>query len=319
MDKFVAMNVFRHVVQCGSFARAAEKLGLSTTAASRHIANLEESLGSVLLHRSTRKISVSEKGKIYYERCCDLLDQLAETESLVCESDARVVGRLRVSAPVTLAQKYIIPHIPDFLMRHPELRLEISLNDCQVDLAEEGVDVAIRVTQKPQSHLIARPLAPARIALCASPAYLARHGTPETPQDLMHHNCLTHAHVPGTWRFIREGQLHEVPIRGQLHTDSCDMLRTAALAHQGIILEPTFNVGADLCAGRLVSLLPGYAYARQYQIYAVYLSSNRNSGRVLAFVDFVEELFGRGSPVWDQRLPDAEGRLTEHQLAAVAA
>lgn len=303
MDKLVAMSVFRAVVECGSFAKASEKLDISTTTTSRLVGELEQALGISLLHRSTRKISLTECGMAYYGRCCQHLEDIAATEMAICGERSKVQGTLRLSVPYSFGNTFLAPHIPRFMAAFPELRVDIAYSDRLVDLAQEGIDLAVRICRDVNSMYVARPLAPVQVAVCGSPDYLARHGFPQHPEDLCRHNCLCYSNLAtgNQWVLQKDGQEFSVAIHGTLRSNNGETNRLAALAGLGLIREPTFIVGDDLRAGRLVRVLPDYA-TRPLAIYAVYLPANRNSARIRAITDFLVGAFAEHAPRWDRDL-----------------
>lgn len=304
MDTLQAMRVFTAVVDAGAFARAADNLNISTTATSRHVADLEKHLGAQLLQRSTRRLHLTEIGSAYYERAKQILADVEEAEALAHDAVGRPKGTLRISLPLSFGLRYIAPQLADFCNRYPELQVEVSFADRQVDLVEEGIDVALRITREITSpNLIARPLAPVRLTLCAAPAYLARVGTPQVPDDLRQHDCLTYVYASSgdTMNLFRDGERHSVPVRGSFRSNNGDMLRLAALAGRGIVLQPTFLVGDDLRAGTLVPVLPNYTPA-QPTAYAVYLGGARRLARVKAFVEYISGAVAAMQPVWDEGL-----------------
>lgn len=299
MDKLVAMSVFRCVVDCGSFARASAKLGISTTSASRHVNDLEQAIGVKLLHRSPRQISLTEGGCHYYQRCCQHLDDIAATE-LSLSSEAMVMaGPLRLTAPCSFTHAFLGHHLARFVEHYPMIQTEVLFSDRLVDLAEDAVDVALRVTRVVPDMYVARPLAVIRTVLCASPAYLQRQGVPATHEDLRQHNCIgyTNRTVGNIWVLRRDGQEYTIPTCGNFRSNSGDMNRTAALAGHGIICEPLFIVGQDLAEGRLQRVLPDYATIPT-QLQAIYLPINRGCPRVRALVDFVAEALESAGPLW---------------------
>jgi DNA-binding transcriptional LysR family regulator len=301
MDRLQAMKVFVAVVEAGAFARAAEPLRLSTTAVSRLVADLERHLGARLLHRTTRRLSLTDIGGQYYERCRRILADVDEAENLAAGADAQARGLMRLSLPHSFGLAYIAPLLPAFCARHPELRLEVAFSDRFIDLAEEGFDLAVRISRRVDAQLVARPLAPVQLAACAAPAYLVAQGAPSTPEDLRRHDCLTYSYAVGgdTWRFVREGRELAVQVKGRLRSNSGEMNRCAALAGLGIALEPTFLVAEDLRAGRLVRVLPDYEL-ESATAQVVYLPGSRGSARVGALVDYLREAFGPDAPPWER-------------------
>lgn len=312
MDKLIAMSVFRAVAESGSFAKASEKLGISTTSASRHVGDLEHALGLSLLHRSTRKISLTECGTLYYERCCQHLDDIAATESAVAGDCAAVRGSLRLSVPYSFGNSFLAPRISRFMDLYPELKIELLFSDRIVDLAQDGIDVAVRISSSVSGMYIAKRLAVIRTALCASPDYLARAGVPRHPDDLAKHNCLCYSNLAtgNVWALHKSGEKFAVPVHGSLRSNNGDMNRLAALAGKGIICEPTFIVGNDLRAGRLVQVLPEYA-SNTTAAHAVFLPASRNSIRIRALLNHLSNIFETEYPKWDHGLRQTTAAASE--------
>jgi DNA-binding transcriptional LysR family regulator len=287
------MQVFAKVVEQGGFARAAARLAISPSACSRHVAELEAHLGTRLLNRTTRRLSLTETGRGYYERCVQLLADLEEAEQAAAESAERPRGTIRLTTAVHFGVRHVAPAIADFMAKHPGVRFDVSLSDRFVDLVEEGYDLAVRIGSTGGENVVARKLGEARIVACASPAYLRAHGTPRRPEDLARHACLLYEHLPvrGTWEFRdREGRTRAVRVAGPLHSNSGDLAAAAAVAGTGIAFEPDFIVGPELRAGRLVPILAAYE-APASPIYAVYPSRRYLPARVRMFVAFLAERF----------------------------
>jgi len=293
MDRFHAIRVFAQVVESGSFSRAAERLDLSTTAASRSVADLEAHLQTRLLNRTTRKLSLTESGQAFYGRSVQLLHDLDEAEREASRAAVTPRGTIRLSASVNFGVRHLAPAIAEFLLRHPDVKFDAQLSDRMVDLVEEGFDLAIRIGGTGSENLVARKLGETRLVPCASPAYLRRHGVPKTPQDLARHNCFTYEYVSPRheWRFLDlQGHEHNVRISGTLHSNNGDLLAGAAARDAGIVFEPGFIVGGDVRAGRLVPLLQDYR-APLSPIFAVYPSRKHLSAKVRVFADFLVERF----------------------------
>lgn len=303
MDKFFAMSVFRAVAETGSFSKASEVLGLSTTTTSRQVAELEKSLGVALLYRSTRHVGLTDNGRLYIERCRQHLDDIADTEQMLSGDRASVRGTLRLSVPATFGRIFLMPHLAGFMKAYPELRLDVHFADRVVDLAGERVDLAIRICTAVHSGLIARPLTEIRKVLCASPAYLARHGTPTCPEDLRRHQCLLYTQTTegDAWVLTRGGETLTLPLRGHLRTNNSEMLCQAAIDGHGILLEPSFICGNALRSGALQRILPDYEAVPRH-VYAVFSGSSRQSGKIRAFVDYLVDCLP-GQPPWDHDLP----------------
>jgi DNA-binding transcriptional LysR family regulator len=293
MDRFAAMQVFARVVEHGSFAKAAERLSISTSACSRYVADLEAHLDVRLLNRTTRRLSLTESGQTFYERCVQVLTDLAEAEQSAAMSTARPRGTLKLTCGISFGVRHVARLVGMFVARHPEVRFDVQLSDRFVDLVEEGFDLAIRIGESPTQNLIARKLGETRLVPCAAPEYLRERGAPATPADLAQHACLTYEYLPqrGTWRFQdRAGGEHAVRVAGPVHANNGDLLAAAAVEGIGIAMEPDFIVDADVAAGRLVRVLPDYVPAPT-NVYAVYPSRRHLSAKVRAFVDFLAERF----------------------------
>ncbi|MCX7892295.1 MAG: LysR family transcriptional regulator [Burkholderiales bacterium] len=295
MDRFAAMNVFVKVAELGSFARAAERLGISTSACSRQVADLEAHLDTRLLNRTTRRLSLTESGQAFLERAQQVLADLADAERVASSGRERPRGTLRLTCAIQFGVRHLAPAIGDFVARHPEVRFDVSLSDRMVDLVEDGFDLAIRIGESRSQNLIARRIGETRVIPCAAPAYLARHGAPKRPEDLAGHACLTYEYLPArhTWRFRdRKGGDRPVRVSGPVHANNGEFLAAVAVAGAGISMEPDFINGPDVKAGRLVPLL------REFEppatgIYAVYPSRRHLSAKVRVFVDFLADRFAR--------------------------
>ncbi|RUQ68177.1 LysR family transcriptional regulator [Azospirillum doebereinerae] len=299
MDRLDDMLAFIKVVDTKSFTAAADRLNLSKSVVSRRIGELENRLGARLLNRTTRKLSLTEVGQAYYERCTRILADLEEAEQAVADLHAAPRGRLRVNAPVSFGVMHLAPAVAEFLERYPSIEIDMDLNDRYVDLVDEGYDLAIRIGRLRDSSLIARRLAPARTVLCASPAYLLAHGTPRTPEDLANHRCLIYTNLPtpDVWPFQVGGETRNVRVSGPLRGNNGDLLREAAIAGIGIVLSPTFLCGDALASGRLLSFLAEHVPS-EASVNAVYPQNRHLSPKVRVFVDFLVERFGP-RPYWD--------------------
>jgi len=299
MDRLDAMRVFVKVVANGSFAQAGRQLGLTRSAVSKGVMELERVLGVRLLDRTTRRVSATEAGLAYFERCQDILARIEETELEVSSLNAEPRGVLKINAPMTFAARYLSSAIADFRNAYPDVRIEASLNDRFIDPIEEGVDVTIRIAQLEDSSLIARKLAPARLVLVAAPNYLEKHGTPETPDDLKDHDCLSYGHSTTLQHWLLsnpEGDMR-VPINATMCSNNGDLLRIAALAGHGIAKLPTFIVGPDIGAGRLQTVLDSHR-PRDLGIYAMYAPNRYLAAKTRVFVDFMADRFGP-EPEWE--------------------
>lgn len=298
MDRYSGMAVFVKVVETSSFAATARYLGMSPAMVSRHIQLLEERLGARLLNRTTRRVSLTEVGQIYHERCLRILSELEEADRAASELQSVPRGRLRVTAPMTFGTRNLAPIIADYLHQYPEVSIDLSLDDRCVDLVEEGFDLAIRVGVLADSSLIARRLTLAEMVLCASPAYVERHGVPKTPRDLEQHNCLAYAYSRSRneWRFIGpDGTEEIIPVSGRFLANNGDALRIVARQAIGITMAPKFIVEEEMKAGHLVRLLPEYRTSA-FPVHAVYPHSRFLSAKARTFIDFLVSSFSRSSP-----------------------
>lgn len=300
MDKLEAMNAFAKVVALGSYAEAGRALGLTRSAVSKAVMELEHVLGARLLDRTTRRVSPTEAGLSYYERCLDILSRIEETELQVSRLHDEPRGVLRINAPMSFGMLYLGDAIAAFMAAYPDLSVEMTLNDRFIDPVEEGVDVTIRIAALADSSLIARKLAPARRVLVASPAYLAAHGTPATPDDLAQHRWLGYgASGLQRWSYTKaDGSVGSVPLKTALNANNGHILRDAALAGQGITELPTFLVGCDLAAGKLALVLPGFQRP-ELGIHALYTPNRYLAAKTRVFIDFLAARFGT-CPEWDR-------------------
>ena len=297
MDKFREMLAFAAVVDAGSFVGAADSLNTSKAAVSRHVNDLEQRLGVRLLNRTTRKLSLTDDGQNFLPQCKDILSAIEQAESQLSSHSAEASGMLRVSAPVTFGVLHLADLWGAFLQAHPKVTLDVSLSDRTVDLVEEGFDVAIRISASPHPTLIDRKLATTRVIVCASPTYLARHGTPTHPDELASHDIISYSYWSSRDEWTFEGPQGEVSVRtrSRMYANNGDTCLAAALDHQGIILQPDFLVAGPLRRGELVPLLPGYL-APEIGIHAVYASRKQLPLKVRKLIDFLVEAFRH--PAW---------------------
>lgn len=291
------LSSFLSVVRAGSFVGAADATDLSKAAVSRHVAELEAHLGVRLLHRTTRRLSLTEDGQRFHARASELITLMAELEAETVSSGGEATGLLRINAPLTFGNLHLAPLWPRFTAAHPDVSLDITLNDRVVDLVDEGYDLAIRITNMPSSQLVSRRLATTGIVLCAAPGYLAKFGTPTHPRELADHQVISYSYWTGGdfWRFTGEDGEVQVRVKPRIHTNSGDTCRAAALEDQGIILQPDFLVGSDLKQGTLVELMPSYR-SIELGIHAVYATRKHLPMKTRRLVDFLVESFQR--PSW---------------------
>lgn len=301
MDRFADMKMFVAVVDAGSISGASERLEVAKSAVSRRLADLEARLGAELLHRTTRTLSLTDSGRAFYERAQHILADLEEAEQAVSQAHGAIRGRLKVALPLSFGLLHLASLINEFMTLHPEVEFDLDFNDRQIDLMQEGFDLAIRIARLPDSSLIARKLAPIRHVACASPDYLARHGTPARADDLAGHAGLVYSNLanPGLWSYVGpDGQPDSVQVPVKLRANNGDFLRRAAIAGQGVILHPTFYLNDAIRSGELAPLLTDHTWP-ELNAYAVYPPTRHLSRRVRAFVDFLAEKLA-GEPYWDR-------------------
>ncbi len=304
MKNLTDIAVFVKVVDSGSFTAAAEQLKMSKSVVSKYVTRLENRLGARLLNRTTRRLSLTEVGHIFYARSQRGLQELEEANAEVFRLQSAPRGTLRLNTPMSFGILHIAPALSDFLSRYPELSVDMNMDDRKVDLVEEGFDLAIRISDLPDSSLVARRLGPCRHIVCAAPEYLQRHGVPRTPKDLRKHNTITYKYQasPNQWHFLTaEGGHISVPVSGSIQMNNSLALRETLLRGVGITLTPTFVVGADITAGRLQPVLSNY-HTHVLSIYIVYPQRRHLSPKVRAFIDFMAARIS-DSPYWERVEP----------------
>lgn len=310
MDRLEDLRLFTLVAEGRSFTKAADKLGLSKSAASRRIGELETRLGARLFNRTTRHISLTQVGEGFYARVTQALDALEEAERSVASQHAAPRGVLKLAAPMSFGIVHLSGAIADFMGLYPEVTVDMDLSDRFVDLVEEGYDLAVRIGRLKDSSLVARRLCPVRAVICASPDYLNRRGTPQTPADIADHDCLIYTNVqnPDQWTFRTapgSEETQNVRLKGRLRANNGDALREAAMHGQGLVLLPTFIVGDALAAKRLVPVLDTWLPPPS-AANALYPANRHLSPKVRAFVDFLAGRFGP-VPYWDAALTVMKG------------
>jgi DNA-binding transcriptional LysR family regulator len=310
MDTLLSMRVFAKVVETENFTEAARRLKLSPPMVTRHIQSLERRVGARLINRTTHQFSLTEAGAIYHERCVRLLSDIEVAEDAVGSLGRLPQGRLRLSAPMDFGYVELWPVVREFMRRHPQVHVDLTLTNRMVDLIEEEIDLAIRVSERPlDGALIARKLATSRQVVCASPAYLRQHGTPRTPQELMAHKCL----IYGTavrhegWAFSRNGKSHRIKVAGCLQSNLLRLLCQAAVEGTGIMMQPTFSIWEHLAEGRLTTLLDDWS-AGGLGVYIVFPSRSFLPAKTRSFIDFLAGHF-RNDPDDDVWLRRARARL----------
>jgi DNA-binding transcriptional LysR family regulator len=299
-SSFQQMAVFAKVVGAGSLSAAARELGLSPALVSRKLAALEARLGVRLINRTTRSLHLTDEGASYYDACGRLLAEIEEADAAVAAGRVEPQGVLRVALPASFGHQHVSPLIPEFAARHPKVRLALSLSDRNVNVIEEGFDVAVRIAELEDSSLAARRLAPNRRVVCASPQYLARHGMPRVPDDLKHHNCLTTSDFAMSWDYKDpRGKPGTARVAGGYACDNWEVLREWALAGLGIALKSTWDIYRHLQDGTLVALFPGYSFHSDVAIYAVYPHRRHLPAKTRVFIEFLAASFGP-DPYWER-------------------
>lgn len=298
MDTIDGMRTFLAVAKEGSFTAAANTLDMSTALASKYVGQLETRLGTRLLNRTTRSISLTEAGAAYLERAQQILDDLNALEGSLGDSTAEPSGTLIVSAPVTFGEMYLADMIAEFLDQHQALSVDLRLTDRFVSLVDEGIDVALRIGTLADSSNIARRIAPARIITCASPEYLDAHGIPQSPSDLSEHVCIVDRNFRNgaAWSFGRGAKTQTIKVEGRIITNGAAAIRNLLVAGQGVARVPSYAVGEDIKQGRLRTVLANYE-SEPLGLHAVYPHSRYLAAKVRSFVDFAALRFQ--SPSWD--------------------
>lgn len=294
MDKFECLRAFTQVVTSGGFAAAARQMGVSRSAINKLVIQLENDLGVQLLHRSTRRVSPTESGLAFYERCVAILADLEEAEQSIAQLHDEPKGRLRVNAPMSFGTMHLAPAIAEFLQQYPDLQVQLTLSDRFIDPLEEGFDVTLRIAKTPETaSLIHQKLAPAPRVLCATPTYLKKYGVPTHPTELRHHSCLHYGHFATSNQWTLTGPDGEwtVAVHGALCSNNGEVLRETLLKDLGIALLPTFIIGTELQQGTIQTVLTDY-HPPEISIYLLYPVNRHLSTKIRLFVTFLQEKFG---------------------------
>lgn len=299
MDCLTAMQIFGEVVQRGSFTAAAEHLGMTRVMVTRYVTQLEKWLGARLLQRSTRRISLTEAGESCLAQCRQMLDLAADMRDRSGQRDLAPKGQLRITTSMSFGVAHLAAAISDYLRQYPAVAVDMLIVDRAINLIEDRVDLAIRISGELDPNLVARRIAPCRSVICAAPAYIAGHGLPQAPADLARHNCLTYSNFgKGEWRFRRADEDIAVPIAGNLSANEATVLTQAALAGAGIALQPTYLAGPLIRSGQLVHLLPDWQ-PPDLTIWGVYLTRRHVPAALRTLLDFLVARFGQNPP-WDR-------------------
>lgn len=301
MDRLIAMRVFVTVVDLGSQSAAADHLDLSRPVVSRYLAELEEWVGARLMHRTTRKLSLTAAGNETLPRCRQLLELADDLQASVSVPDAALRGLLRISVSTSFGQAQLASAVSEYVRRYPQVKIDLQMLDRTVNLVDEGIDLAIRTSNDLDPSLIARKLTVCRSVLCASPAYLHEHPAPQQVDDLRQHNCLSHAYYgKSLWHFKVQGEAVSIPVQGNISANEASTLLSATLAGAGISLLPSYLVGCAVRRGELVQLLPE-SEPLALNIYAVYASRKHMPATLRSMLDFLSERFTE-VPSWDKDL-----------------
>ena len=295
MDAITRMRCFIQVVDSNGFSAAAREMGRSKALVSKYVGELEDELGVRLLNRTTRQVALTEVGEAYYKEAAEILQRIDDLQASVQSSHQEVRGRLRVSAPRSMGDDLLNQAMMHFLVKYPEINLDLRLEDRFVDLVEEGFDLAVRVTQLEDSSLIARKIAPFRTVVCATPEAIETYGAPNVPADLSTRPCIidTNYRFKQNWAFYTNGERSSVAVKGPLEVNSAAAAREAALCNLGFLRTPLFFVSKDIRDGKLVTLLEAYEEPMR-GIHAVYPHRRHLSAKVRAFVDFLVEWYSSG-------------------------
>jgi len=300
MDRFENMRVFIRVVEAGSISGAADRLGMAKSVVSRRLKELEEHLGVELFHRTTRRMNLTDTGRAFYHQSVRILEDVLEAELATSQAHGTLKGSLKIALPSTFGIMHMGPAIGEFLREHPQIEFDLDFNDREVDLMQEGFDLAIRIANLPDSSLIARRLSPIKTVMCASPSYLERMGTPQAPGELIEHQCLVYSLLRDyEYWYLIDGNGKEVRIKihPYLKASTGEFLKDVAIEGLGITLLPSFIAYKEIESGALVPILRDYK-PPQFDAYAIYPQTRHLSQRVRAFVDFLVERF-EGTPYWD--------------------
>ncbi|MGI1670641.1 MAG: LysR family transcriptional regulator [Neptuniibacter sp.] len=294
MNKLKAMTTFVKIVDCGSMSAAAEKLSMSQSSVVRTLAALEEVLGVQLLIRTTRRLNLTEEGREYYRRCRQILHEVEDAENALNQKQSNPTGLLRVTAPVTFGRMHLSPVINEFLEQFPNMEIELILLDRVVDLLEEGIDIALRIGSLPDSTLIAKPVGTLGHIICASPDYIAKAGMPESPTEIINHDCihLTALNSAPEWPFYDRGSVNKIRIAGKFKTNHVEAARDACCDGLGIGQFLSYQVGPHIAQGKLIAILEDYSLP-PLPINLVYPHSRQQSSRSRVFIDWAQPLLKR--------------------------
>ena len=300
MNELEEIRVFTQLVDSQSATKAAERMGVANSAISRRLKDLEQRLGVQLIRRTTRRMSLTESGEIYYQRCKQLLEDFDNAQTEITQTKTHLKGRLRIASPVTFGVNHLSPAIAAFMHKHPDIEIDLDMSDRRVDLVEEGFDVAIRVGTLEDSTLIARKLAPVSHVVCAAPSFFQQYGKPKTAEDLTNIPglCYSNFKNPGTWHYqTPDGKKGSVRVALKMRSNNGDSLKEAAIAGLGVLCEPSFIVHDAIKRGLLTTALTDYKWY-DMSVYSIYPQTKHISARVRTFIDFLIKRFGH-KPYWE--------------------
>lgn len=300
------LDIFARVARTGNMSAAGREMGLSPAVVSKRISLLEERLGARLFQRTTRQLTLTETGEGYFKRVIDILSLVEEAEDFVSRRNTKPRGVLKVAAPATFSRLHLVPHLPKFVERYPEIQLDLHLSDNYVDIIREGFDVAIRIGELEDSSLVARKLSPDRRVICATPGYLEKAGTPKSLADLESMNCLS-AGAQDVWRLESPEGQHQIRLKGNLRSNSGEVVREALLAGLGLGLRSLWEVGHEIRSGALKVVLPQYLGSSKVAIHAVYPCREFMPAKANVLIEFLAEHFGL-EPYWEAGFEELLGR-----------
>jgi len=299
-DRLNGMRVFAQVVEAKSFSAAADRLGMSKSLVSRHVSSLEQGLAVKLLNRTTRRLSLTEAGALFYEHCARIVQEAEVAEQRLTQAQVEPAGLVKLTAVPAFAVRHVIPALADFQRQYPDIQVKISCSNRPLELGDEGFDLGMRISFDPAPDLVARKLADNRSVLCASPGYLEQHGGPRRLEDLRKHQCVVFpALAPkGAWTLRKNGRKHSIPVAGVFETDEMDAVYAAVRAGLGIGILPAYMVGDAMRQGELVPLLRDVQVVPESAIYLVYLPNRTLPSRVRVLIDFLVARF-KPIPAWE--------------------
>jgi len=295
MSDFNKIELFSRTIKAGSFSELGRQLHMAPSSISRQISALEKELGVRLIHRSTRKISLTEAGQIYYERISKILGELDEAQQAISQLQENPRGTLRVNAAIPFGERKLVPVIPEFLSHYPELKIDLTLEDRAIDLVEGRVDLAIRIGKLDDSSIVARKLADNQFVVCGSQEYFESYGRPQNPKDLLHHNCLINKNVydSNTWQFCKGKSTQKISVTGNFQVNTGGAVYRAMLSHLGIAILPTWFIGEDVKQGLLQTVLEDYDVSlpamSESGVYALYPAGQFLPPKVRVFIDYLTE------------------------------